>query len=50
MIWLHLYEELEAFLASLNQFHENIKFTWEIAYDRISFLDGTMGIYNGGAN
>ena len=39
MIWLHSYEELEVLLARLNQFHEKVKFTWEIAYDRISFLD-----------
>ena len=38
MIWLHSYEELEVFLARLNQFHEKVKFTWEIAYDRISFV------------
>ena len=49
MIWLHSYEELELFLARLNQFHENIKFTWEIAYDRISFVDVMVhGIDDGG--
>ena len=49
MIWLHSYEELEVFLARLNQFHENVKFTCEIAYDRIFFLDVCDGgIDNGG--
>ena len=42
VIWLHSYEELEMFLARLNRFHENVKFTWEIAYDRIAFLDVTV--------
>ena len=44
LIWLHSYEELEVFLARLNQFHENVKFTWEIAHDRISFLDVTVAL------
>ena len=28
-------------LGRLNRFHENVKFTWEIAYDRVAFLDVT---------
>ena len=47
MIWFHSYEELEVFLARLNQFHEKDKFTWEIAYDRISFLDVTVALTMG---
>ena len=43
MIW----EELEAFLARFNRFHEKNKFTWEIAYDRISFLDVTVALTMG---
>ena len=39
MIWLHSEEELDYFLARLNSFHETIKFTWEIGYREISFLD-----------
>ena len=44
---LHSYEELEMFLARLNRFHENVKFTWEIAYDRIAFLDVTVAFTMG---
>ena len=39
MIWLHGEEELNDFLARLNSFHENIKFTWEIDLQEIAFLD-----------
>ena len=31
--------ELDYFLSRLNSFHETIKFTWEIGYREISFLD-----------
>ena len=50
MIWLHSYEELEVFLACLNPFHENVKFIWKIAYDRIAFLDVTVALTTGGVS
>ena len=39
MIWLHGGDELSNFLARLNSFHENIRFTWEIGLREIAFLD-----------
>ena len=30
MIWLHGGDELSNFLAKLNLFHGNVKFTWEV--------------------
>ena len=35
------------FLARLNSFHETIKFTWEIGYKEISFLDVRVLIEDG---
>jgi hypothetical protein len=47
VIWLHSEEELNNFLLCLNSFHENIKYTWDISYHRISFLDVSVGLDNG---
>jgi hypothetical protein len=47
VIWLHSEEELNYFLLRLNSFHENIKYTWDISYHRISFLDVSVGLDNG---
>ena len=47
MIWLHSEEGIDSFLASLNSFHWNIKYTWEIGYVRISFLDVLVTFFNG---
>ena len=47
MIWLHGEEELNDFLARLNSFHENIKFTWEIGLQEIAFLDVWITKVNG---
>ena len=35
------------FLARLNRFHENVKFTWAIAYDRMAFFDVTVALTMG---
>ena len=47
VIWLHSEEELNYFLLCLNSFHENIKYTWDISYHRIYFLDVSVGLDNG---
>ena len=47
MIWLHGREKLESFLDDLNTFHETIKFTWEISYTKIYFLDVMFTLENG---
>ena len=46
VIWLHSEEELNNFLLRLNSFHENIKYTWDISYHRIYFLDVSVGLDN----
>lgn len=46
LIWLHSYEELNAFLDRLNSFHENIKGTWEISCKRFPFLDVMIELVN----
>jgi hypothetical protein len=35
------------FFASFEFFYENIKYTWDISYHRISFLDVSVGLDNG---
>ena len=47
MIWLHGREKLESFLEDLNTFHQTIKFTWEISYKEIYFLDAMVTLENG---
>ena len=39
LIWLHSEEKLNNFLLRWNSFHENIRYTWKVSYQRISFLD-----------
>ena len=48
MIWLHSEEELKIFLDRLNTFHNSIKFTWEIGFRRICFLDVAVTLTEGG--
>ena len=47
MIWLHSEAELDLCIARLNSFYETIKFTWEIGYREISFLDVRVLIEDG---
>ena len=47
MIWLHGRERSDKFLLALNSYHESIKFTWEIGYEKVSFLDMMISA-NGG--
>ena len=47
IIWLHSEEELNLFLVRLNSFHETIKFTWEVGYRQISFLDVRVSLEDG---
>ena len=49
LIWLHDHSEEEPndFFLRLNSFHENIKYTWEISYQRISFLDVSLSLIVG---
>ena len=46
MIWLHSEEELNNFLLRLNSFHENIKYKWDISYQRVSFFDVSVRLDN----
>jgi hypothetical protein len=47
VIFLRSEEELNNFLLRLNSFHENVKYTWDIGYQRISFLDVSVRLDNG---
>ena len=47
LIWLYSEEELNNFLLRLDSFHENIKYTWEGSYQRISFLDLSLSLVDG---
>ena len=38
---------MNLFLVRLNSFHETIKFTWEIGYRQISFLDVRVSLEDG---
>jgi len=38
-------DELKEFLASMNQFHQNVKFTMELGGHKINFLDLTVSLY-----
>ena len=38
-IWTHGEKELQTFLCSLNEFHTDIKFTYESSKESIAFLD-----------
>ena len=39
-------QELQTFLRSLNEFHTDIKFTYELSKESISFLDPKVGAEN----
>ena len=45
LLWPHSELELNNFLLAMNSFHPSIKFTSEISYDKITFLD--VNIYKG---
>ena len=38
-IWTHNEQELQTFLRSINEFHTDIKFTYELPKESIAFLD-----------
>ena len=38
-VWTHKEEKLHDFLSCLNEFHPNLKFTYEYSTERINFLD-----------
>ena len=48
MIWPHRLTELYSFLEALNNFHESIKFTWDISQKNAHFLDVTVSKDNDG--
>jgi hypothetical protein len=48
MIWLHSRQELNSFMACLNQFHESIKFTYDINPKEANFLDTQISKDNTG--
>jgi hypothetical protein len=39
MIWDHSLEDLNTFIDNINKFHQNIKFTYTISKQSVSFLD-----------
>ena len=39
MVWNHSLEELETFIAKINNFHPSIKFTYNISKHTVNFLD-----------
>ena len=38
-IWTHNEQELQTFLRSINEFHTDIKFTYELRNESIAFLN-----------
>lgn len=42
MVWQHSLKNLKLFLTKLNQFHDSIKFTWEISHSEATILDITL--------
>ena len=45
-IWTNGEQDLETFLCSLNEFHTNIKFTYESSKENIAFLDLNISVKN----
>ena len=45
-IWTHGEQELQTFLRSLNEFHTDIKFTYESSKESIAFLDLKVSVKN----
>ena len=45
-IWANGEQELQTFLCSLNEFHTNIKFTYESSKENIAFLDLNVSVKN----
>ena len=45
-IWTHGEQELQTFLRSLNEFHTDIKFTYESSKERIAFFDLKVRVKN----
>ena len=46
MIWIHGEDSLNKFIEYLNSLHETIKFTYEMSYSQIGFLDTTVKFGN----
>ena len=46
-IWTHGEEKLTQFLNELNNFHSNLKFTYEISSCTVNFLDLNVSLRNG---
>ena len=46
-IWTHGRKSLERFLINLNDFHPNIKYTWEISDCKVNFLDLIVSLEGG---
>ena len=44
-VWEGTTDELTEFLASMNQFHQNVKFTMELGGHEINFLDLTVSLH-----
>ena len=45
-IWTHIEQELQTFLRSLNEFHTDIEFTYELSKESIAFLDLKVSVKN----
>ena len=45
-IWTHGEQDLQTFLRSLNEFHTDIKFTYESSKESIPFLDVKVSVKN----
>ena len=45
-IWAHDEQELQTFLRTLNEFHTDIKFTYESSKESITFLDLKVSVKN----
>ena len=47
MVWTHGREALEKFLDRLNNFHDTLKFTWEVSDCKVNFLDLVVSLEEG---
>ena len=45
-IWTHGEQDLQTFLYSLNEFHNDIRFTYESSKESIAFLDLKVSVKN----
>ena len=46
-IWTHGEEQLKLFLKNLNEFHPNLKFTYETSQNSANFLDINVSLNDG---